>query len=281
MKLDRRRKYYMVLDCETATLPCVGKYCGKKRDRLALMKPLIYDLGWKIVDKTGQVYIERNFLVSEVFSIPQVFDTAYYKNKRPIYLEKLAKDTIILDCWNNIAKVLADDMDKVSGVCAYNASFDFYRAIPFTELYIKNLYSTNYYAWLAIQEKFCKLYNVKDRYESNTEKDYDNFSFREKTVPLFDLWGLSCVHILNNDNFRETARNCQWYSPSEKYFSTTAETTYRYLTGENDFSEAHTAIDDAEIETFIFAQIAKRTKGKWEYGIEFFPFRIVGKTAIW
>ena len=73
-KYDKRRKYYMVLDCETATLPFASKYNDdNQRKAIAISKPLIYDLGWKIVDRNGTVYNSMNFLISEIFSVPQIF----------------------------------------------------------------------------------------------------------------------------------------------------------------------------------------------------------------
>ena len=89
MKLDRRRNYYLVLDCETATLPYAMNFEGKDKQTISIAKPLIYDLGWQIIDRKGRVYDKKNFLISEIFSVPSVFNTAYYAEKRPIYLEKL------------------------------------------------------------------------------------------------------------------------------------------------------------------------------------------------
>ena len=43
-----------------------------------------------------------------------------------------------------------------------------------------------------------------------------------------------------------------------------------------DFDEAHTAIDDADIESEIFALVVKKAKNQVEMGIEYFPFRILG-----
>ena len=51
VKFDRRRKYYLVLDCESATLPCAGNLPAEAKKNVAIAKPLIYDLGWKIIDK--------------------------------------------------------------------------------------------------------------------------------------------------------------------------------------------------------------------------------------
>jgi hypothetical protein len=67
-----------------------------------------------------------------------------------------------------------------------------------------------------------------------------------------------------------------WQTESGKYFKTSAETAYRFVTGNLDFDEAHTAIDDADIESELFAMIVKKAKNKVDIGIAYFPFRILG-----
>ena len=67
-----------------------------------------------------------------------------------------------------------------------------------------------------------------------------------------------------------------WETASGKYFKTSAETAFRFFSGNTAFEESHTAIDDVAIESQLFAEIVKRTKNKWSMGIEFFPFRMLG-----
>lgn len=276
-KIDKRKKYYLVLDCETATLPCVSKYSDEEaRKRIAIAKPLIYDLGWQIIDRKGKVYSRKSFVISEIFSVPSVFNTAYYASKRPIYIERLEKNETILTDWKTAVAELVNDMKKVKAVGAYNSMFDFKKAIPFTELYINKLYSPDFYEWEERQNKICdeladnKLRSPKDGFEREL------FRFRGKTYPLFDIWGLSCEHILNNDSYRQTCIDNNWQTASGKYFKTSAETCYRFFKGDNSFEEAHTAIDDSEIESELFTEILSRTKNKFEIGIIYFPFRILG-----
>ena len=275
-KYDRRRKYYMVLDCETATLPCASKYTEEQRKNVAITKPLIYDLGWKIVDRNGTIYNQMNFLISEIFSVPSVFDTAYYADKRPIYLEKLKRGEITLANWETAVTALLADLEIVEAVGAYNSMFDFKKALPFTELYISQLYSPNFHNWLAWQERSCEWLAEGGKATGQTEFEESIFCFRGKTYPLFDLWGLTCQHILNCDEYKQMCIDNKWETASGKYFKTSAETAYRFLSGNTDFDEAHTAIDDCDIESQLFAEIVKRTKNKWEMGIEFFPFRLLG-----
>mgnify|MGYP007022402873 CR=1 FL=1 len=71
-KFDRRRTNYVVLDCETATLPHAINYTDEQRKNIAIAKPLIYDLGWKVMDAKGNTYARKNYLISEIFSVPSV-----------------------------------------------------------------------------------------------------------------------------------------------------------------------------------------------------------------
>lgn len=275
-KYDRRRKYYMILDCETATLPCAMKLSAEDKKTIAIAKPLIYDLGWQIVDKKGRVYAKKNYLISEVFSVPEVFDTAYYAEKRPIYLDKLSRGEIQLTDWKTATAEMEADLAVVEAVGAYNAMFDFKKAIPFTELYISKLYSREFHDWMRVQEDRCRQIvsgKVKDK---NTGFNREVFRFRGKEYALFDLWGLACCHIMNCDEYRATCMVNGWQTESGKYFKTSAETAFRFVSNDMDFIEAHTAIDDVVIESEIFALVVKACDNKVEMGITYFPFRELG-----
>ena len=275
-KYDRRRKYFLVLDCETATLPHAINYIGEERKNVAIAKPLIYDLGWQVIDYQGRVYAKKNFLISEIFSVPAVFDTAYYAEKRPLYLEKLDKGEIMLTDWRTAVRELIEDMDACEAVGAYNSMFDFKKAIPFTELYINQLYSPDFHKWLDFQNSRVDAIATGKKFENPYGFDETVFRFRGKEYPMFDLWGLSCRHILNCDEYKEMCLDHEWQTASGKYFKTSAETAFRFFSGDMEFIEAHTAIDDAVIESMLFADIVKRTKRDFEMGIIFFPFRELG-----
>ena len=275
-KYDKRRKYYIVLDCETATLPEAINYDGEERKNIAIAKPLIYDLGWKVIDAQGRTYARKNYLISEIFSVPAIFDTAYYASKRCVYLEKLEKGEITLTDWKTASAELVEDMDACVAVGAYNSMFDYKKAIPFTDLYISKLYSPDFHDWLNFQNK--KLPWLARGHKNENPNGFDEtiFRFRGKEYPLFDLWGLSCRHILNCDEYKNMCLDNDWQTASGKYFKTSAETAFRFFSETLDFEEAHTAIDDAEIESILFAEICKRTKKKFEMGIIYFPFRELG-----
>ena len=191
VKFDRRRKYYLILDCETATLPCADGLPENEKKKIAIAKPLIYDLGWTIVDKKGNIYLRENYLISEIFSVPSIFNTAYYAHKRPLYLEKLDKGEIVLTDWRTAVSRLEFALSITEAVGAYNAMFDFKKAIPFTELYINQLYSADFHKWLKFQNECCERIINDTVIGNNKEFDPNCFRFRSKEYPLFDLWCLS------------------------------------------------------------------------------------------
>ena len=271
---------YMVFDCETATLPFAEEIANgdsEKKKRIAIARPLIYDMGWVITNRKGEILEKKQYLVAETFAVPAVFNTAYYAEKRPLYISMLEAEETCIKPWNEIMEIFVADLQKVDAVGAYNSMFDFKKAIPFTELYIKKLYSPYYYDWEKAQRFLCmKIAN--EPYQKDEEKkfDTDNFSFRDENYPLFDLWGLATTHLLNTVKYKKRCLENDMLTASGTYFKTSAEASYRYLMDEYDFDEAHTALDDAIIETFILSKIAKRSA--ITIGIIFFPFRELGTT---
>ena len=279
-KLDKRRKYYLILDSETATLRYASKFGGDEKKAISIAKPLIYDLGWTICDAKGKIYRKRSYLITEIFSVPSVFNTAYYKEKRPQYLEKLKVGSISLRTWKEATEVLERDLLEVQAVGAYNAAFDFKKAIPFTEKYIEALYSNDFQRWEEVQEKVCdNIAKGKKAVKRDGAPEFDpyNFQFRNNFYPIFDIWGLACEYLLNTDEYRNTCLANNWITASGKYYQTSAEKAFAYLMNDWEFLESHTAIEDAEIESAIFGKIVEKVGIKGiEFEIIFFPFRIVG-----
>lgn len=275
-----KKLYYMVVDTETATLPFANEIAAndpERKKRIAIAKPLVYDIGWTITDRKGNIYDRKQFLIAETFSVPAVFNTAYYAEKRPRYIEMLSKGETSVLPWDNVMDIFMTDLAKVDAVGAFNSMFDFKKAIPFTELYIRKLYSPDYYKWEAIQRNIAKNIaegNAKNNNNSNFESDI--FRFRGNEYALFDLWGLATTYLLNNATYKNECINHGLFTASGTFFKTSAESSYQYLCNKYDFVESHTALDDAEIETFILSKIA--AKHAVTPGIKFFPFRDLGST---
>ena len=273
-----KRKYYLTLDTETATLPFANTLAktAEEKKKIAIAKPLVYDIGWTITDRQGNEIKAANFLVQETFFVPNVFNTAYYCDKRPIYMELLEQGKIKAMCWNNIMDELEKDMQEVDILAAYNATFDFKKAIPFTEQYISHLYSSDYNEWERHQFGACKRLISSGKGPENPEFLNPYFKFRGNEYPICDLWALACNRLINIDKYRNFCLENGLLTASAKYFKTSAETSYRYLMNKYDFDEDHTALSDAVIESAILAKALKR--GKVEPYLEAFPFQNLGTT---
>lgn len=273
-----KKKYYLTLDTETATLPFVDSLCqnAKQKQTIAIAKPLVYDIGWTITDRKGEVIKEENYLIQETFFVPNIFNTAYYKDKRPVYMELLKQGKIKVGTWNDVAEILLFDLKACDYATAYNACFDFKKAIPFTERYIKKLYSSEYTMWEEAQKKKCKELLKKGDKPKNPDYLKPMFQFRGNEFPIVDLWGVSCEKLINNSKYKDYCLKNKLLTTSAIYFKTSAETSFQYLTRDHGFIEEHTALSDAQIEAQILTRALK--KGKVEPSITAFPFRELGTT---
>lgn len=290
----RKPDLFMVLDCETATLPFANglveqatshiteietkkAIASKMKQNISIAKPLIYDLGWQIVDRKGNIYSQHSILIQETFFVPSIFNTAYYKEKRPMYMERLDKGELVIMGWQQAMELLESDLQHVKQSTAYNAMFDYKKAIPFTETYIMNLYNSGYQYWEDRQRDVCNqiIAGIKQKNEKNFDKD--NFNFRGKDYPIFDLWALACERLINTDKYKLMCLENGSISPSGLFFKTSAETTFRYLSDDQTFEEEHTGLGDVIIESQILLKCLK--KGKVENGIVYFPFKMLGDTV--
>lgn len=274
-----KKKLYLTLDTETATLPFADNICNdaKSKQKIAIAKPLVYDIGWVISDRKGNIIKTENFLVQETFFVPNIFNTAYYKDKRPIYINLIKENKIKIANWNDIISVLENDLSIVDIATAYNATFDFKKAIPFTEEYIFNLYSTNYNNWEKKQKRKClDILRGKDL-PKNKNFLNPNCKIRNTNFIISDLWSIACKKLINTNSYKNYCLENNLYTNSVEYFKTSAEVTFQYISKEYNFIEEHTALSDALIEKDILTKILQ--KGKIEPSLDSFPFKELGTTV--
>ena len=89
-KLSRKSKFLIGIDTETAN-PQIDE-----KGKLDLSDSLVYDVGWIITDKKGNVYLKRSYVVAEIFLDPELMNTAYFKEKIPQYWTNIKNGTRIL-----------------------------------------------------------------------------------------------------------------------------------------------------------------------------------------
>lgn len=112
MKIDRRRKLYIVFDTETAN---------------TFDDPFVYDLGFAVVDKMGRVYEKHSLIINEIFhGMAELMKTAYYAEKIPMYLEQIANGERKVVSFYEARKLFADTCKKynITVAMAHNARFD-------------------------------------------------------------------------------------------------------------------------------------------------------------
>lgn len=148
MKVDKRKKYLMVLDVETTNNQMNSKFNDG----------LVYDIGFVICDKEGKIYAKRSFAIKDIFDWKELMSTAYYKNKLPKYYEKLNKKQMekvtIWEARKRIHKAMK--YFNITEVYAYNANFD-YTTLNNTVRYL----SGSVCRWFfPFGTKICDIWNI-------------------------------------------------------------------------------------------------------------------------
>lgn len=180
----------------------------------SLDKPFCYNIGYVIVDvDTEERILSRDFVCEQVWHNPMLFSTAYYADKRDIYIKSMRQRKTKMDKFGYICQQMIRDIKNynVSSAYAYNSSFD------------EKVFTFN-----------C------DWFKCNNP--FDN-------IPIYDIRGYA-HHFICDDTFKQWCEEHEAFSESGNY-STTAENMYRYISGITDFVEEHTALADSEIETEI------------------------------
>lgn len=213
VKIDRRKNYLVVLDTETSgELDC----------------PFVYDIGWIITDKYGNVFRSRSFINREIFFLEkQLMESAYYKEKLPIYYKRIATKESQVANWNTIKKILWEDMKEFESniVIAHNARFD-YKS------------TNNTQRWLT---------KSKYRY------------FFPKGTEVWDTLKMARDVIGKMPTYRKYCEDNDYICKNGQ-LKMTAEVLYRFISGKEEFEEEHTGLADVMIEKEILAYCYKQHK---------------------
>lgn len=212
-KIDRRKSYFVVFDTETAN---------------GLDDPIVYDLGFAVVDKKGTVYETNSLIIREVFyGMKDLMKSAYYANKIPKYEEEISNGQRKVVSLYEARKIFQDVCKKynVKACIAHNARFD-YRSTSKTQRYL-----------------------TKSKYRF----------FLPYGIELWDTMKMANDTICKQVHYKEFCYN-NGYLTKNGRVRKTAEILYRYISGEHDFNEEHTGLADVLIEKEIFAHCIKQHK---------------------
>lgn len=218
-----RKKYFIGIDTETTN----GML--DKKGKLDLSQSLVYDIGYQIIDKKGKVYLSRSFVVAEIFLDKELMTSAYFKDKIPMYWEEIKQGKRKLKSFKNIRLQFLTDRKKYNCeiVFAHNAYFD-YNALNTTLRYLT-----------GSKYRFFFPYSLEI---------WDTLKMSRDIFGNKKGYALFC----KNNNYLTNHK-----TPQNRY---TAEILYRYLTGNNNFVESHTGLEDVKIESEIFVYCLKQKK---------------------
>ena len=181
--------------------------------------PFVYDVGYQIFTLADGILCERSFINADVFLDKDLMSSAFFADKIPTYWDEIKEGKRILKKWFNIKRQIAEDcaLFNVKYVCAHNAMFD-NRAL-----------------------------NNTQRYQTTSKFRY----FLPYGLTWLDTLKMSRSILKNNDSYGEFCYNNDYVTKNgqRRY---TAEIIYRWLSGEEDFIESHTGLEDVRIERKIF-----------------------------
>ena len=188
--------------------------------------PIVYDVGFSVIDIFGNIYEEHSYVVAETFiEEKELMKTAYFADKIPMYQADIKQGKRTLKRYWNIKQILFETIKKynIKIVMAHNMRFD-YRSLNLT------------LRWFT---------SSKYRY------------FLPYGIEIWDTLKMARETFKNDNDYKEfcLANNFVTKRGANKY---TAEVLYRYLTKNLDFVESHTGLEDTLIEKEIFVECMKR-----------------------
>lgn len=231
--IDKRKHYIIVLDTETCPL-------DRTFEGVSPFNMFVYDIGWAVVDKKGTVYETKSYINRDIFMEEKaLMESAYYANKVPKYWEDIKAGTRIVSTWYNIRKDLWDTMKKYNTktICAHNARFD-------------DGATKNTQRWL-------------------TKSKYRNFL--PYGTEVWDTMKMANDVVAKTPTYRkfcfENGFVTKHKTPRPQV---KAEVLYKYITGDLNFKESHTGLEDVLIEKeilrYCFAKHQKMRKKLYERG---------------
>lgn len=185
--------------------------------------PFCYDVGFAVVDATGAVYESHSYVVADIFLDNELMASAYFAEKIPQYWDEIKSGKRQLRRFKTIRSILRDVVQQygIRYIVAHNASFD-YRSLNYTQRLLTSSKYRYFFPWgVEIWDTLKMARQVLGKDETYKQFCLDNgFIYGKEDKP-----------------------QCRY----------TAEIIHRFLTGNLDFVEEHTGLEDVLIEKDILA----------------------------
>jgi hypothetical protein len=189
----------------------------------------VYDVGYTITTKAGKILTARTWLVEEVFTNPRKMMGAYFAAKFfTHYAYMLQAGRISLIPWMEIVAEMQSDVEYfgVTGITAYNFQFD---------------------------RKVMRA----------THRLHGDGSMFMPPMRQLCLWKWLKATKLSTQTYKNWCRENGYMTRNHRP-KTTAELAYRYISGEHNYQEPHTALGDALMETeLLVRQFRSKQRIPW------------------
>lgn len=188
-------------------------------------EPIAYDIGWAVIDENGAVVKTESYAVAEIFLDKELMALAYFAEKIPQYWEEIKNGNRKLARLSTIYRAFRTDCVtfNVTECFAHNANFDD-RALKYTQRFISG-----------------------SRYRY----------FIPYGITLNCTLEMSRRTIANDEDYIRFCKDNDYITKNNRP-RLTAEIIYRFLSGNDNFTEAHKGIDDVLIEKDILMECLKR-----------------------
>lgn len=188
--------------------------------------PIVYDIGGAIIDKKGNVYESFSFVIYETFcQMKDLMKSAYYADKIPRYEEQIKTGERKIVTYLTAKRVVRNlcNKYKVKAIMAHNARFD-YKSTTTTQRYL-----------------------TKSKYRY----------FLPYGIPIWDTLKMAQDTICRQKMYRLWAKKNNYLTQNHRVKST-AEILYKYISGNDEFKESHTGLEDVLIEKEIFVHCVEQ-----------------------
>lgn len=216
-----KKIYDLVIDTETCPLDnTVEGVCPENM--------FAYDFGWSIIDRKGNVYLERSFINADIFfGEKDLMKSAYYAKKIPMYIKDIENGTRTLATYATIRRTFINDMADfgITRVWAHNMRFD-----------LGALNNTT--RWIT---------KSKYRY------------FFPYGTEIMDTMKIARQLIATMPTYKKFCED-NGYMTKNNQVQLKAEVIYKFISNDNGFEESHTGLEDVRIEREILAYCYRKHK---------------------
>lgn len=188
-------------------------------------KAFVYDIGILIAKKqkngTYQEIAGHSFIIRQVYDNRELFLTAYYAKKKPLYTKALRSRKSTKKHFGHALQFIDKLLEtyNIKKVYAYNSPFD-KKALNFTAKFYKTRQPLQKAQWA-------------------------------------DLQAISNQLIHSQDAYKDFCKRNGFITP-KGYYKMSAETTYAYIHQTPHFKEEHTGLADCRIELDILNENIRR-----------------------